>query len=434
MKILFTSLFIVSFLLIATVSNAQKVDAPYEVATWFGFRDAAVSYTFDDGCTNQFAKAIPLFDEFGYKLTLFTVVNWSAANWTKLQSAANNGYEVASHTLTHLNLSGVATATQLTELQNSRLEIDKNITNAKCLTIAYPNCAVGDYAIVGQNYISARGCQGFIEGKTPKDFLNISSLVCGTESTLKTADNLNSKITSALTSKGWLVFLFHSIDDDGGYSSFSSVELRKNLEYVQKIDSQIWVTTFLDATLYVRERNAVNVHELSSTSDLITLTVTDALDNEVYKYPVSLRRPLPSGWSNVEVTQNGKVIASKLVGAGTAKKIQFNVVPDAGEVKILKGSNTGNSQTKEKETGEASQMKVWMNNHKLFYALPINHAEILKAEIYNINGIKILNKEIAGSYSDCNYIDLSTYRILPGRYILGISANNQSWHSWFQLF
>jgi len=434
MKMLFTSLFIVSFLLIATVSNAQKVDAPYEVATWFGFRDAAVSYTFDDGCSNQFVKAIPLFDEFGYKMTLFTVINWPSTNWTKLQSAANNGHEVASHTLNHPNLSTVSLSNQLLELQNSRLEIDKKITNAKCLTIAYPNCAVGDYATVGQNYISARGCQGFIEGKTPKDFLNISSLVCGTESTLKTADNLNSKITSAITTKGWLVFLFHGIDNDGGYSPFSSVELRKSLEYVQKIDSQIWVATFLNATLYVRERNAVNVHELSSTSDLITLAVTDALDNAVYNLPISLSRSLPLGWTSAEVTQNGKVIASKLVGTGTAKKIQFNVVPDAGEVKISKGLNTGNSQTREKETGEASRMKVWMNNHKLFYALPVNPGDILKAEIYNINGIRLLNKEITGSYSDYNYIDLSTYRLLPGSYILGISANNQSWHSLFQLF
>jgi len=349
MKSLFTSLFYISLFCVSNVCDAQKVDSPYEVATWFEFRDAAVSYTFDDGCTNQLVKAIPMFDEFGYKLTLFTIVNRSSANWTKLQNASDNGHEVASHTITHPSLTGLPSNTQLTELQNSRLEIDKKIMNAKCLTIAYPMCEVGDYAIVGQNYISARGCQGFIEGKTPKDFLNISSLPCGTESALKTGANLNSKITSVLSTKGWLVFLFHSIDDDGGYSPFSSVEMRKNLEYVQKIDSQIWVATFLDATLYVRERNALNVQEISSTSDLITLAVTDTLDNEVYKLPISISRSLPIGWSSVEVTQNGKGIASKLVGVETSKKVQFNAVPDAGEVKISKELNTGNSQTKGKK-------------------------------------------------------------------------------------
>lgn len=434
MKKLFNTLFVIAFLLGPIDSYSQKVNSPYEVATWFGFRDAAVSYTFDDGCTNQFVKAIPLFNEFGYKLTLNTVINWSAGNWTKLQSAAKNGHEVASHTLSHPNLTGVALNNQLLELQNSRLEIDKKITNTKCLTIAYPMCAVGDYSIVGQNYISARGCQGFIEGKTPKDFLNISSLSCGSESTLKTAANLNTKITSVLLSKGWLVFLFHGIDNDGGYSSFSSVEMRKNLEYVQKIDSQVWVATFLDATLYVRERNAVNVQELSTTPDLITMTVTDALDNTVYKHPVSIRRPLPIGWSDAEVTQNGEIIASKLVGVGTSKKVQFNVVPDVGEVKILKRINTGNSSLEKGEIGEVGQMKVWINNHKLFYALPETHSEILKIGIYNINGIKLGNQICTLNQSDGSSIDLLAYRMHPGNYILGITTKNYSWHGWFQYF
>ncbi|HEY3372233.1 MAG TPA: polysaccharide deacetylase family protein [Prolixibacteraceae bacterium] len=349
MKVIFTSLFVVSFLLASIVCDAQKVDSPYEVATWFGFRDAAVSYTFDDGCANQFTKAIPLFDEFGYKLTLYTVVNWSSGNWTKLQSASMNGHEVASHTLSHLKMTGVPLEKQLLELQNSRLEIDKQITNAQCLTFAYPNCALGDYGIVGQNYISARGCQGFIEGKTPKDFLNVSSLMCGTQSSLKTAENLNGKINSAISSKGWLVFLFHGVDEDGGYSSFGSTEMRKNLEYVQKMDSQIWVATFLDATLYVRERDAVNVQELSANKKLITVSVTDTLDNTIYKYPVSISRTLPLGWSNAEVSQNEKPIACKLVGTGTSKKIQFNAVPDAGEVKIMKRGNKETSPLRKKK-------------------------------------------------------------------------------------
>ncbi|HAH22689.1 MAG TPA: hypothetical protein DCL77_02805 [Prolixibacteraceae bacterium] len=349
MKAIFTSLTTLVFILTSVVSNAQKVDSPYEVGAWPGFRDATVSYTFDDGCANQFTKAIPLFDEFGYKITLYTVVNWSVNNWSKLQSAASNGHEVASHTLSHLKLTGVSLDKQLLELQNSRLEIDKKIPNAKCLTFAYPNCAVGDYGIVSQNYISARGCQGFIEGNTPKDFLNVSSLVCGTQSNLKTAESLNDKITSVIGSKGWLVFLFHGIDEDGGYSSFSSAEMRKNLEYVQNIDSKLWVATFLDATLYVRERNTANIQELSITPKLIRVSVTDTLDNSIYKYPVSFRRVLPKDWSEAEVSQNGIAIPSKLIADGIARKLQFDAVPDAGEVKIVKRGHTGASHLKRKK-------------------------------------------------------------------------------------
>src|SRR4030043_1194107 len=57
--LLFTAFFIA-----VNVGYAQTVAPPYEVGTWQGFRSAAISYTFDDGCSNQFTIAIPMFNEF----------------------------------------------------------------------------------------------------------------------------------------------------------------------------------------------------------------------------------------------------------------------------------------------------------------------------------------------------------------------------------
>jgi len=336
MKTIFYSFFAVFLLFISVNSRAQKVDSSYEVATWFGFHDATVSYTFDDGCSGQFTKAIPIFDESGYKLTLFSVIDWSTENWTKLQNAAKNGHEVASHTVTHPNLSNITKENQLIELQNSRDEINKRIPGYNCITIAYPFCAAGDYSICRNFYIAARGCQGLIEGKTPRDFLNVSSIVCGSQGNLKTAADLNNITQSIISAKGWGVFLFHGIDNDGGYSPFSSDELRTNLEYVHAHDSQLWVSTFADASRYILERNALNVKELSVNDEFITLSVSDTLNNAVFNQAISLSRSLPAGWTNAEVTQNGKSATSKLVGIGTSKKVQFDVVPDAGEVKIVK--------------------------------------------------------------------------------------------------
>ena len=70
------------FLLLATLigaSRAGSVQAPYEVGTWQGFRRAAITYTFDDNCANQFALAVPMFNASGLKLTLYPVINWLAA-------------------------------------------------------------------------------------------------------------------------------------------------------------------------------------------------------------------------------------------------------------------------------------------------------------------------------------------------------------------
>ena len=44
----------------------QTIDSNYEVATWNGFREGAVTYTFDDNTPNQFTTAIPMFREFNF--------------------------------------------------------------------------------------------------------------------------------------------------------------------------------------------------------------------------------------------------------------------------------------------------------------------------------------------------------------------------------
>lgn len=85
----------ITILILGYAGYPQTVASSYEVGTWPGFRQTAISYTSDDGCSGQFSTVMPMFDEFGFKLTLFTVTSWSP-NWTALQNAVNQGYEIAS--------------------------------------------------------------------------------------------------------------------------------------------------------------------------------------------------------------------------------------------------------------------------------------------------------------------------------------------------
>src|SRR5690606_21043268 len=126
----------------------------------------------------------------------FPVVNWGP-NWTGMQAAALNGHEIASHTVSHTSLSGMAAEQQTTELRNSKQTIDSRITAQTCVTIAYPFCNTGNDSIVKQYYIAARGCQGAIEGRTPGNFMNISSIVCGDQGNVKTAADFKSRADNA---------------------------------------------------------------------------------------------------------------------------------------------------------------------------------------------------------------------------------------------
>jgi peptidoglycan/xylan/chitin deacetylase (PgdA/CDA1 family) len=335
MKTTHEILFCAALLVAGNSGYARTIDAPYEVGAWPGFRQAAVSYTFDDGCSNQFAIALPMFNEFGFKMTLFTITSWSP-NWTVLQTAADQGHEIASHTVTHPSLSGLTLANQTTELKNSQDDINAHITGHKCLTLAYPYCVPSNLALTQQYYIAARHCQGSIEPSTPKDFYQISSIICGSSGSVKTAADFSSRFDSTAASKGWCVLLIHGIDNDGGYSPTQSTVLRQSLEYLSARPSTFWVATFLDAVRYIRERNDVSVKESSNQGASIILQVTDTLDDATYNYPVTLRRPLPADWPAAGVSQNGRTTAASIVTVNSVKYAVFDVVPDAGDVVLSK--------------------------------------------------------------------------------------------------
>ncbi len=324
-----------AFLITVNSAYSKTIDTPYEVGTWPGFRSAAISYTFDDGCSNQFAIAIPMFNEFDFDLTLYPVINWGL-NWTALQNAASDGHEIGSHTMSHSNLSGLTIERQTIELVNSQNTINMNIPSRQCLTLAYPYCAPSDRTLTEQYYIAARHCQGYIEGSTPSDFYRISSIICGNSGSVKTEANFITKFESTATSNGWCVFLLHGIDGDGGYSPLPSATLRASLEFLDAHRDIFWVSTFANVVRYIRERDDMSVIELSNQGTDITLQVSDNLDDAIYDYPVTIRRPLPQNWPSTNVTQNGRAVDTFIVDVNSIKYVMFNIVPDGGDVVLVK--------------------------------------------------------------------------------------------------
>jgi len=320
---------------------SQTVDAPYEVATWWGFRKAAISYTFDDGCPNQLAIAVPLFDEFGFPLTLFAVTDWSP-DWNALRRAAARGHEIASHTVSHPHLDELNEEAQIAELKNSRDEINAQVTNQKCLTIAYPYCVAGDDSICAEYYLAARACQGYIESNNPDNFLNISSIICGSVGFVKTAADFQDSADQAASVNGWCVYLIHGLDtENDGWSPTSSDALRRSLEYLDAHRNTFWVATFVDVVRYIRERNAVSVIETACRENRIAVRVTDTLKNEIYNHPITIRRPLPDGWLSASVRQGERLINSQVVVVDMVRYIMFDAVPDDKKVIITSSTATG---------------------------------------------------------------------------------------------
>jgi hypothetical protein len=334
-----------------------QVNPAYEVATWQGFKTAAVTYTLDDNTSNQLPVAIPLFDQYNFKTTLFTVTNWGP-NWAGLRAASANGHEVTSHTVSHPSLGTLTVAQQVAELQNSQTIIKTNVPTARCETVAYPNCVLGDVPTIQTYYIAGRICSGAIMPSSPTDFYNLSSIITGNTGSITTAAAFNAKAEAAKTAKGWCVFLTHGIDNDGGYSPTQSTELAAHLAYMNTHIADYWVATFAGVVKYIKERNAVAVAETAVSPDLLHLTVSSSLDNTVYNVPITLRRLLPPTWTGAKLTIGGDPVAATIATVGTAKYIVFDAVPNQGEISLTKDASV---VTRTQSATSSTATSVWPN-------------------------------------------------------------------------
>lgn len=330
----FISVFLAVFIQCSAVFG-QRIVSPYEVGTWQGFKEAAISYTFDDNCPNQLPVAVPLFDTYGYKVTLFTVISYFP-NWSGLQAAANSGHEIGSHTVTHPSLDSISYEYQEKEYRDSKDIINTKITGQKCVTIAYPFCAWGNSKLCSEYFISARSCDGHMEPSTARDFMCIGSVNCGLNGQAKTAEDMNAKVESAIPTNGWCIFMMHGIDNDQGFSPLSSKELASHLKYVDDNKSRYWVNSFGNVTRYIKERNAVSLIEQIKTSKSIKIQLTDTLDNSIFNFPLTIRRPLPKGWKGAGVMQDEVKLPVQLIKKESVRYIQFDAVPNAGVILISK--------------------------------------------------------------------------------------------------
>ncbi len=312
---------------------SQNNKPEYKVANWQGFTKAAITFTFDDNTTGQFDIAIPMFNKYNFCATFYPVVNWSP-NWQLFANAVNNGHEIGSHTMSHPNLATITDSAAVAELILSYKNL-VNRFNKSSYSFAYPYCIPPvNTDTLKKYYIAARHCQGNIEKTTPNDFYNISSITCGTKGSINTVNDFIQIKNQAVNMSGWAVLLLHGINNDGGYSPIESDVLQATLEYYNTIRDSVWVTTFIDAVKYIRERNCLNINELSVVNDTIVVNITDTLDNNIYNLPVTISRQLPQNWRFAGAIQNNLKIKTRVTKTNNTGFIEFDAVPDAGTVKI----------------------------------------------------------------------------------------------------
>lgn len=310
-------------MMIASAASAQLPQG-YEVATWHGFSNSAVTYSFDDLTGNQLPVAIPIFDKYNLKATLNVVTDWvSAAQWATLKSVSTAGHEVASHTVAHKKMPELSAEDFEREMSDSKKVIE-NAVGKECITMVYPYCANAHEEITSKYYISARSCSGQVEKQTPVNMYDISSKGVGTESATQSADDFNAWVTDGVKLGGWCTFLIHGIDDDNGYSPIKSSELEKHLQYVAGHPHDFWVATFASVTKYIIERNSLEVSEIKNGKKAkVTVECKAKTSLTTLNEPITLSRIVPDGCQQVILKTSGVKIKKEVKNG----RVVFDVVP-----------------------------------------------------------------------------------------------------------
>ncbi len=318
-----------------------------EVATWAGFRKAAVSFTFDDGPQSDVDVALPMFEKYGYLATFNIVTNWANGggnngmlNWSGVQKLSAAGHEIASHSDSHP--SGTMAGN---EIGSSKGTINQKIQQKYgCITLAYPNCdSPGDSQVL-QNYVVGRICNGSWKGGSdimgkdgPNNWAAASALMTGNQGTSDFKGNMQ----KAVNQGGWVAFLTHGFQGKtNGFADYSPTDasaMEGSLQYAQQNDKDIWVAPMGHVAMYIKERKAAKV-DVSNSGSSTTVKLTHNIKDNISKYDYPLTLKVKTSLSKAEVTQAGAKLESKIDGG----YVYFDAVPNAGDI-VIAGEGAGPS-------------------------------------------------------------------------------------------
>ncbi|MBR5271638.1 MAG: polysaccharide deacetylase family protein, partial [Clostridia bacterium] len=301
---------------------------------------AAVSVTFDDGAYEPAVYYNSLFEKYNIHGTAMLISSrLSSSNvalWQELIDEDN--IDIGNHSRYHSKdyIQDNATAQKLADdITGGYSDLKEMFPDEKLLVYASPWTWKSDASIaeIKKNHFAHRGSgNGFVSANpTDDELFAIPSHVIYSDDTVA---ELKGKVDTAVTNGSWYSMLLHGTNDVNP----ETAELTINKEVCDEVfeyigtHKDVWAGSMTEVLQYIYEKKNCTSTVNWIRENAISLSLTDTLDNTHFDFPLTLKVNVPSGWTNVTVTQNSESVQVSAFEKDGKNYAYINVVPDNGEV------------------------------------------------------------------------------------------------------
>jgi peptidoglycan/xylan/chitin deacetylase (PgdA/CDA1 family) len=250
--------------------------------------------------------------------------------WPELKRIAAQGYEFASHSVSHPYLSLLDDANLARELEDSRDEIRDQLGPAHTFSFECPfgieddravRAALARYPLV-RNRMDDPNVDRIGRGDARDPTATSAEYVFWERGPLHDTplSQVQQWIETAARMGGgapgprvWLVFVFHGVEGIG-WEALPRSELEAIFDALAGRRDRLWVASFADAGKYIRERSHARV-DTQVQKDRIVVRVSHDLDPSLYDVPLTLETTVPEEWSQVRIDPAAPGAPSAVIAA-----------------------------------------------------------------------------------------------------------------------
>jgi hypothetical protein len=130
--------------------------------------------------------------------------------------------------------------------------------------------------------------------------------------------------------------MIHGINNVG-YSPIDSSVLTEHLDYIKKVEDNIWCSTVSNVIKYIDESKNAEIKCDICNDTVYKIRINDYLDDSIYNQPLSVRVKVPTNWDSIWIS-NGEKIKTEFYNK--SKFILFNALPNNHLITIRPGSKS----------------------------------------------------------------------------------------------